>query len=125
MALAASALFARNPRRLWALAFAAAAVSRLFVTTAYLGVRLLFAIQGREFGGTPNFDEHNVAQALGASSVVVSMLATGFLAFILVWLFRQVERGSRILFFVTLVVAIGIGGIAWAGLAPPVLASIS
>lgn len=124
MGLIGGALFARDPRRLWALAFAAAAVSRLFVTTGYLGIRLLFAIQGRQFGGTPNFDEHHIATALGVSPLIVSVVATAFLVAVLVWLFRNVGRGSRILFFVALVAGILIGSVAWAALAPPVLASI-
>jgi hypothetical protein len=116
-------LFVRDGRRLWALAFAAAAVSRLLVTTGYLAVRLLFAIQGRMFNGTPNFDEYNVAEALGFSPVVASLVATGFLAFLLFRLFRRVERGSRLLFAAALTLAIGIGNFAWPALAPSVLAT--
>ncbi|HEX8528297.1 hypothetical protein, partial [Allosphingosinicella sp.] len=120
MGLVGGWLFSRDGRRLWALAFAAAAVSRLLVTTGYLAVRLLFAVQGRRFNGTPNFDEHNIARALGFSPVIASIVATGFLALLLFWLFRRVERGSRLLFAFTLTLAIGIGNVAWPAMAPSV-----
>jgi hypothetical protein len=123
MALTGGFMFVRNPQRFWALAFAVAAVSRLVVTTSYLAVRLLFAVRGVEFGGTPNFDEHNIAAALGFSPVVASIAATSLLILLLVWQFRQVERSSRLLFAPALVLAIGMGNIAWTALAPPVLAT--
>ena len=123
MGLVGGWLFVREGRQLWAFAFAAAAVSRLLVTTGYLAVRLLFAVQGRRFNGTPNFDEHNIARALGFSPVIASIVATGFLALLLFWLFRRVERGSRLLFAFTLTLAIGIGNVAWPALAPSVLAT--
>jgi hypothetical protein len=124
-ALAGSYMFSRDRRKLWALAAAVAAVSRMLVTTGYLAIRLVLAVLGVKFGGTPNFDEHHVAVALGFSSVITSMAATGFLALILFWTFRCVERSSRIGFALTLTAAIGLGNVAWPALAPPALASIN
>ena len=123
MGLVGAGLFSRDRRRLWALAFAVAAVSRLLVTTGYLAVRLLFAVQGRTFPGAPNFDEHNIARALGFSPVIASIFATGFLALLLFWLFRRVERGSRLPLAAALALAIGIGNAAWPAFAPSVLAT--
>lgn len=123
MGLVGARLFSRDRRRLWALALAVAAVSRLLVTTGYLGVRLLFALQGRAFSGTPNFDEYNVARALAFSPVIAAGVATGFLVLLLYWLFRWVERGSRLPFAAALTLAIGIGSVAWPALAPSVLAT--
>jgi hypothetical protein len=123
MAILAGSLFIGDRRRLWAFAFAIAAVSRLFVTTTYLAVRLLFAVRGTRFGGTPNFDEHNVARALDFSPVVASLIATGFLILILIWLFKRVQRGTRVLFAIALALAITIGNFAWPALAPAVLAT--
>jgi hypothetical protein len=116
-------LFIRDGRRLWALAFAVAAVSRLVVTSGYLAVRLFFAVQGRAFPGAPNFDEHNVAMALEFPPVAAAGVATGFLALVLFWLFRRVGRGSRLLFAAALALAIGIGNVAWPAFAPSVLAT--
>ncbi len=65
IALAGGFLFGRDHRRLWALAAAVAAASRILVTTGYLAVRLLLVVLGAKYGGTPNFDEHNIAAALG------------------------------------------------------------
>ncbi len=123
MGLVGAWLFVRDGRRIWALAFAVAAVSRLVVTTGYLAVRLLFAVQGRTFPGAPNFDEHNIARALAFSPVLASIVATGFLVLVLYWLFRRVERGSRFRFAAALTIAIGIGNVAWPALAPSVLAA--
>ncbi len=123
MGLAGGWLFIRDRRRLWALAFAVAAVSRLVVTTGYLAVRLFFAVQGRTFPGAPNFDEHNIARALEFSPVTASIVATGFMVLVLFWLFRRVERGSRLPFAAALALAIGIGNVAWPALAPSVLAT--
>jgi hypothetical protein len=125
MAIAGGSLFSRNRKRLWALAAAVAAASRMLVTTGYLAVRLLLAVLGTKFGGTPNFDEHNVAAALGFSPVIISIAASGFLALLLFWMFRRMESGSRILFALALGLGIGLGGFAWTTLAPPVLATIS
>ena len=125
MALIGGGLFVRDRQRLWALAFAVAAVSRTGVTTGYLAIRLFFAIRGLPFGGTPNFDEHSLALATGLSPVVVSIAATAFLAFILFWLLSKVERGSRFLFALALAIGVVAGSIAWAALAPPVLITIS
>jgi hypothetical protein len=123
MGLAGGWVFFRDRHRLWALAFAVAAVSRLLVTTGYLAVRLLFAVQGRTFSGAPNFDEHNIARALEFSPVTASIAATCFLALLLFWLFRRVERGSRLPFAAALTLAIGIGNVAWPAFAPSVLAT--
>jgi hypothetical protein len=123
MGLSGGWLFMRERRRLWALAFAVAAVSRLLVTTGYLGVRLFFAVQGRAFPGAPNFDEHNVAMALEFPPVAAAGVATAFLALVLYWLFRRVEWGSRLPFAAALTLAIGIGNVAWPAFAPSVLAT--
>jgi hypothetical protein len=124
MALAGGFLHSRDRRRLWALAVAVAAASRMLVTTSYLAVRLLVAVLGATFGGTPNFDEHNLAEALGFSPVIISIAATCFLALLLFEMFGRVERSSRTLFAMALVLAIGVGNVSWSTFAPPVLATI-
>ncbi len=123
MGLAAAYLYDRR-RRLWALAFAVAAVSRFVVTTAYLGLRLVLFALGRPFPGNPNFDEHNFARAVGIGTELAALGATLFLACLLVWLMRRVEHGRRMLFMLAMAIPIVIANIAWARFAPPVLATV-
>ena len=125
MSIAGAYLFGKDRRRLWALSFATAAASRFLVTTGYLAVRLLLLLFGRQFEARPNFDEHNVAEALQIPTVALALVATAFLALFLLWLFRRVERGSRMLFALALIAGVGAGGFAWTALAPPVLATSS
>jgi hypothetical protein len=84
---------------------------------------VLFAL-GRPFGGNPNFDEHNFARAVGVSTELAALVATLFLACLLLWLMRRVQHGRRILFMLAMTLAIVIANIAWASLAPPVLATV-
>jgi hypothetical protein len=125
MSLIAGMLFVRDPRRLWALAFAIAASSRFLVTSAYLGTRLVILLLGQTFGGNPNFDEYNVARALGIPGEIPAAAATLFLFGLLFWLFRRVEKGRRLIYFLATAAGTVAGGIAWASLAPPVLATLS
>jgi hypothetical protein len=124
MSLIAGALFRRDRRQLWALAFAVAAASRFLVTTFYLGLRLVVLALGLPHSGKPNFDEYNLARALGFPSEIAAAIATLFLFGVLFWLMRQVEKGRRLIYFVAMAAGIVAGNIAWAGLAPPVLATL-
>jgi hypothetical protein len=118
MGVSAAYLFGRDRRRLWALAAAVAAAIRFLVTTVYLGLRLYFFIAGLRYGGSPNFDEHNAAVALELPNAVFAIPASLFLAALLFWLFRRVERGRRLLYFAALAIGVGAGMILWATLAP-------
>jgi hypothetical protein len=124
MGLIAARLFARDRSRLWALAFAVAAVSRMVVTTGYLGVRLFKFVLGQPFTNNPNFDEHHVGTAAGIPPILVSAVASAFLFALLYWLLRRVPRGRRILFIIAVTVGIVAGSALWSLLMPPVLLSV-
>lgn len=124
MSLAGARLYASDPSRLWALAAAVAAVSRLFVTTAYLAVRIGLAAAGRTYGGNPNFDEANVAVAIGLPVPLLALVGTSFLFGLLYWLLRHIPKGRRLPFGLALVAGISLGIGAWAGLAPAVLLAV-
>ena len=124
MSLAATIAFRRRPRRLWLLAFAAAAASRLFVSTTYLVMRGVLLVLGRPFQGTPNFDEYTTAKALGLLPEGAAALAT-VLAIAVFWaLFAKVERGRRMPYFLALAAGIVTANFVWPALAPGTLASI-
>jgi hypothetical protein len=123
MGLIGAVLFARNPRRLWALAFAFAAVSRFIVTTAWLGLRLLLAALGRPYAGKPNFDEYNLAIALGIPAMLTALAATLILAAFAYWLLRHVPRNRRLVYLIAMTAAAVVGNILWPMLAPGVLAT--
>lgn len=121
---AAGAFFyLRDRRRHWSLAFAVAAVSRLFVAVAWLGLRLLLVALGQSYGAQPNFDEHVLAQALGVRPELTAVAAALFLCSTLYLLFRHIPRGRRFFYLVVLSAAIVISNILWRMLAPQVLAS--
>lgn len=124
MSLVFAALYRRDPRRLWALAAAVAAASRLLVTTAYLGLRLFLLVLGRPYRATPNFDEHNVARALGLPPVLMAAAATLFLIALYVWLLRQVPRDRRFPFVAASIAGVALGAVAWTALPPPLLLSV-
>lgn len=124
MSLGAAYLFARPDRPLWALAAAVAAAHRFVVTTGYLLVRLFLALIGQPYRGTPNFDEHVVAEALGFSPIALALMGTGFLVGFLVWLMRKVSKGRRFLYFLALAAGIIAGHLLWATLAPAPLFTI-
>lgn len=123
MALVFAALYRSDPRRLWALAGAVAAASRLLVTTAFLGMRLLLLVLGRPFQGTPNFDEHNVARALGLPPMLMAAAASLFLIALYAWLLRRIARGRRLPFVLASIAGVAAGAVAWSVLPPPVLLS--
>jgi hypothetical protein len=122
--LVAGLLYRGDRDRLWALAIAIAAVSRMFVTTSYLTVRAVLWVTGQPFGGKPNFDEHNVAVALGLPPVLLALVTTIFLFAVVYWLMRAVPRGRRLLFAIALVAGTALGTMAWGSLMPPVLLSV-
>jgi hypothetical protein len=122
MGLAGAMLYGRG-RRLWALAFAVAAISRLAVTTAWLGLRLVFLLLGRPYRGTPNFDEYNLALALGVPPLFTAAAATLFFALLLAWLVRRIPRGRRLAWVLVLALVIVAMNFAWPAVAPPVLAT--
>jgi cytochrome bd-type quinol oxidase subunit 2 len=124
MSLAGAALYGRDPRRLWALAVAICAASRFIVTSAYLGARLLFLLQGRVYAAHPNFDEHNFAVAAGLPPLLVAAAATLFLFGLIFWLLRRTEKRRRLPFALALAAGIGAGATLWVMLAPPVLATV-
>ncbi|HEX8364924.1 MAG TPA: hypothetical protein VF603_06545 [Allosphingosinicella sp.] len=123
MAVAFAALNKSGPGRLWALAGAIAAASRLLVTTAFLGMRLLLLVLGRPFQGTPNFDEHNVARALGLPPMLLAAAASLFLVGLYAWLLRRIPRGRRLPFVFASIAGVAAGAVAWTALPPPVLLS--
>jgi uncharacterized membrane protein len=125
MSVAAAYLFDRDRRRLWALAVAVAAASRFLVTTGYLIIRLFLLVMGIEFGGSPNFDEHNVAQALGLPSPILALAATLFLFALLIWLLRRVERGRRLIYLLATAGGVAAGFLLWVVLAPVPLMTIA
>src|SRR3982750_2967167 len=51
MGVTGATLYARDRNRLWALAFAAAAINRLLVATAWLGIRLFLLVIGKPYRG--------------------------------------------------------------------------
>lgn len=124
IALLGALLYARDTRRLWALAAALAAVGRMLVTTLYLGVRLQLAVTGQAYEGSPNFDEHNVATGLGMPPPLIALCATAFLFGIVYWLLRVTPRGRRILFSLALVGGLAVGLALWTMVAPEVLLSL-
>ena len=124
MSLAAGLLYVRDPSRLWALAFAVAAVSRLFVTTAWLGLRLMLLALGRPYAGRPNFDEHNVARALGWPTELIAVAATLFALAVLFWLLRRMERGRKVGALLAMGVAIVAANVAWPMVVPGVILRI-
>lgn len=124
-ALAAAFLFARRGHPLWALAAAAAAAHRFVVTTGYLLVRLFLLLIDRPYGGTPNFDEHNVADALGWPPAVLAAAGTAFMIGLLVWLMRRVPKGRRLPYFLALTTGIVAGNLLWVAVAPVPLFTIN
>lgn len=123
MGLGGAFLYRADARRLWALAFAIAAVSRFLVTTAWLGLRLLLWGMGRPYAGKPNFDEYNMAVAIGVRPELTAIAATLFLAAMLYWLLRRVRKDRRLIYFIVMAAAVLLGNILWPALAPEVLAS--
>jgi hypothetical protein len=123
MALSGALLLRRDTRRLWALAFAVAAISRFLVTTAWLGLRLLLWGLGRPYGGSPNFDEHNLAVTVGVAPELTAAAATLFLSGMLFWFSRQVQSGRRLIYFTVIAAAVVIGNVLWPALAPEVIAT--
>ena len=119
----AGAIAYKRKKRLWALALALAASSRIFVTSAYLGLRLLFLTLGRPFGGKPVFDEYSFGRAIGVTPEYVAIAATIFLLGLLYWLFRRVERRRRLPYLLAAAAAIVAGNWLLATYGPPVLAS--
>jgi hypothetical protein len=124
MGVVGALLFSRDPRRLWALAFAFAAVSRFIVTAAWLGLRLILALLGQPYQGQPNFDEYILAGALGLPALVTSLTATFILGVMLYWLLGAAPSGRRLLYLVAMTVAAVVGNILWPLLAPAVLATV-
>jgi hypothetical protein len=124
MSLGAAWLYIREPRRLWALALAIAVAGRLLVTTAYLGLRLVLLILGTPYSGQPNFDEYNLARALGITPELVVLAATAFLLGLFYLLLQRLDRGRRILFLIASMAAYALANLLWASYAPPVLATI-
>lgn len=124
MSLLFAALYKWDTGRLWALAAAVAAASRLLVTTAFLGLRLVLLVLGRPYRATPNFDEHNVARALGLPPVLMAAAATLFLIALYVWLLRHMPRDRRFPFVVASIAGVALGAVAWTVLPPPVLVSV-
>jgi cytochrome bd-type quinol oxidase subunit 2 len=124
MSLLFAALYSRDRSRLWALAAAVAAASRLLVTTAFLGLRLFLLLLGRPYRATPNFDEHNAARALGLPPLLMAIAATAFLVALYVWLLRRMPQGRRFPFVIALIAGVVVGGAAWTSLPPPVLVSV-
>src|SRR3954453_21287024 len=102
MGAGGATLYRRDRHRLWALAFAAAAISRLLVSVAWLGVRLFLLVIGRPYGARPNFDEHALAQACGISPLVTALAAALVFFEIFYWLVRSIERGRRLIYVVTM-----------------------
>ncbi|HEY5721854.1 MAG TPA: hypothetical protein VIT45_05985 [Allosphingosinicella sp.] len=121
MSLAAGLLYVRNPGRRWALAFAVAAASRLFVAAAWLVLRLVLLVLGRPYGGTPNFDEHNAARALGWPPEIAAMAATLFAVGLVAWLARHLTRGRRIAALAAMAAGIVAANVLWPMVAPGVL----
>ena len=125
MTLSAAFLFARRGHPLWALALAVAAGHRFYVTTGYLLLRLLLSLIGRPYGGTPNFDEHNVATALGLPPVALAIAGTIFLFGLLAWLMRRVPKERRFSYVLGLIAGIAAGSLLWEALAPAPLFTIN
>lgn len=81
--------------RLWGMALAAGAISRVVTDLGYLVIRLfLFAI-GKPFGGNPNFDELVFARHVGIDEVFASFVASTILALTVWLLWRWTEPGRR------------------------------
>lgn len=123
MILGGALLYARERSRLWALALAAAAGSRFFMSAAYLGARLLFAVEGRTYAAQPVFDEHAFAKALGLPPLPVTCVAALVLVGMLYWLFHQTKPERRLPFALALIAGIGAASIVWVAITPPVLIS--
>jgi hypothetical protein len=122
--LGCASIYARDPRRLWALAIAADAVSRFVMDIAYVGARLLFLIEGRPYSAQPVFDEHEFAESLGLAPLLVTSVATLGLLGLVWWLVRRTERRRRLPFAVAAIAGILAGTSLWFALAPPVLLSV-
>ena len=125
MSLAATIAFRRRPEKLWLLALAAAAASRLFVSTVYLVMRGVLLVLGRPFQGTPNFDEYTTARALGLIPEVAAALATVFASGVVWALLGKVGRGRRLPYFLALALGIVAANWLWPALAPATLASLA
>jgi hypothetical protein len=119
--LAGSAAYARDPRRLWALALAAGALSRFVMDVGYVGARMLFLIEGRPYTSQPVFDEYEFAASLGLPPLLVTSVAMLCLFGLVWWLVRRTERRSRLLFAIAAIAGVAAGANLWFALAPPVL----
>jgi len=122
--IVAARLYARDRRRLWALALGMAAPHRYLVVTGYVAVLGLLALRGRPFGGTPNFDEYNTAQALGLPIIPVAVAITALLIAYWTWLVLRIPKGSRISCTLAIIVGAGVGMYLWVAFVTPLLAAI-
>ena len=120
----AGGAYARDPRRLWALALAAGGLSRFVMDIAYVGARLLFLIEGRRYAAQPVFDEYEFAASLGLAPLLVTSIAVLCLFGLAWWLLRRTERRRRLPFAIAAIAGIVAGANLWFALAPPVLLSI-
>lgn len=118
-------LYLRDRSRLWALALAVAAASRLIVSAGYLAIRLFLLVIGRPYGGHPNFDEHVFARAAGVSPDLAAVAATLVLGSVLHLSLRDVGWARRFLYLAALVAAILLANLVWVALAPSTIATSS
>lgn len=116
---------ARSPQHQWAVALAATAPLRFLVGAVYIGARLLTWLQGGS-PGVPNFDEYNLASALGISALPLAALGMVLLFGTWAWLWRQLPRGQRALTAAALAAGTAAGLSLWMGpLGPPLVALIN
>lgn len=119
------AFVARSPRHLWAVALAATAPLRFLVGAVFIGARLLTWLQGG-VPGVPNFDEYNLAKALGISPLPLAAVGAILLFGSWAWLWRRLPRGRRALTAAALAAGTAGGLFLWMGLVgPPLVALIN
>jgi hypothetical protein len=123
MGLGGGALYHRDPRRLWAMALAASAISRFVMDIAYLGARFLFLLEGRVYAARPEIDEYRLAEALALPPPLVSGAAAAFFLGLIWLLLRRTQARRRLPFVLALIAGIALGTNLWFMLAPPVLVS--
>ena len=108
----------RWPGSLFLIAFVLAAASRLATSLLYLGLRAFVAMLGRPFTGNPNFDELNVAEILGFSPVLVTIVVTLIFLLVVGATARRLSQGRRMIGLVVMGAAIGAATFVWPIVAP-------
>jgi hypothetical protein len=121
---AAAWFYSRRGTRLWALSLAMAAPHRFLVLGAYLAVMGAVTAIGGRFGGSPNFDEFNAAQAMGLPIFWVASLITALLILYWTWLIRRIPKGKRILSIASVAAGAAAGMFLWVLMATPLLAAL-